>query len=241
MTTDTLLTLMLGPLLLLQGQWVRRRTPRLPEPGGARRGRSGVGAELSILVLGDSAAAGVGASSQSEALLGQVIRALSPFYRLDWALVARTGATTAEAIETVEQMESRDFDVVITSLGVNDVTSGLQVEQWRAQQRRLRALLRSRFRARLIVCSGLPPVHDFPALPQPLRWYLGRRATQLDACLLDDAGGENNVEFLSLRFSADQTLMASDGFHPGPGVYEQWGRKVGQLVCEKLAGGPDRL
>lgn len=236
MTTDTLLTLMLGPLLLVQGKWVRRRTPRLPEPDGARQGQSGTGPGLRVLVLGDSAAAGVGAASQSEALLGQVVGALSRQFCLDWSLVARTGATTAETIEAVKEMRGSGFDVVITSLGVNDVTSGVAPGQWIAQQQQLRELLRERLDARLLICSGLPPVHSFPALPQPLRWYLGRRATRFDRILRDDTRAEANTEFLSLRFSQDQALMASDGFHPGPGVYREWGRRVAELVNEKLKG-----
>ncbi|WP_237067539.1 SGNH/GDSL hydrolase family protein [Microbulbifer guangxiensis] len=234
MARDMLLTVMLGPLLLIQGQWVRRRTPRLPEPDGARQGRCGTGPWLRILVLGDSAAAGVGAANQSEALLGQVVGALSGEFRLDWSLVARTGATTAETIETVRQMPSGVFDVVITSLGVNDATRGVQPARWSLQQGELRRLLRERFSARLIVCSGLPPVHSFPALPQPLRWYLGRRATRFDQILRGDTRGEANAEFLSLRFSDDRALMATDGFHPGPGIYREWGRRVAELVRENF-------
>ena len=54
-----------------------------------------------------------------------------------------------------------------------------------------------------------------------------------------DAGEVVTIEpgtvFLSLRFSEDVTLMASDGFHPGPGVYAEWGRRAGNLVMVKLS------
>ena len=36
---------------------------------------------------------------------------------------------------------------------------------------------------RCVVLSGLPPMHAFPALPQPLRTYIGSRAKRLDAVL----------------------------------------------------------
>lgn len=48
-------TLALGPLLLGQGRYVRRVTPRLPEPEGERQGVIGAGPALRLLILGDSA------------------------------------------------------------------------------------------------------------------------------------------------------------------------------------------
>ena len=39
--THLFATIALGPLLLLQGRYVRRVTPRLPEPPGARQGECG--------------------------------------------------------------------------------------------------------------------------------------------------------------------------------------------------------
>jgi len=54
----------LSPLLVCQGIYVRRVTPKLPEADGPRSGEAGSGALLRLLVLGDSAAAGVGVRTQ---------------------------------------------------------------------------------------------------------------------------------------------------------------------------------
>lgn len=93
--------------------------------------------------------------------------------------------------------------------------------------------MREEFGAQLVIASGLPPVHSFPALPQPLRWFLGRRASQFDLDLQRDVGPEARSEFLSLRFSDDIALIASDGFHPGPGVSREWARRVAVLVKKR--------
>lgn len=63
-------TIVLVPALILQGYRVKKNTPRLAEPQGLRKGVIGQGKALSILILGDSAAAGVGVEDQREALLG---------------------------------------------------------------------------------------------------------------------------------------------------------------------------
>ena len=125
-----LLKAALGPALLLQGLWVRMRTPRLPEANGPRRGQTGAGPRLRLLVLGDSSAAGVGVASQSEALLGQLTRALGCRYTVAYRLEARTGATTADALEILAHQGIGSFDVVVTALGVNDLTAGRKKTAW---------------------------------------------------------------------------------------------------------------
>ena len=232
-----LATLPLAPVLFLQAHRVRRSIPRMPEPPGPRRGLSGTGPRLKVLIAGDSAAAGVGASHQDEALAGQLVGSLSADYSVEWSLEARTGATTATTLRRLRELDEENFDVAVTSLGVNDVTAGSSRRSWRSRQRELRDLLRGAFGVSGIVVCGLPPVHGFPALPQPLRWYLGERARAFDIDLEADAEAEEGVRFLSLRFSEDPSEMASDGFHPGPAVYARWGRMaalaISQLATER--------
>jgi len=181
-------------------------------------------------MVGDSSGAGVGAEHQEEALLGRVVGSLSENHAVAWRLEARTGATTAGTLRHLERLESETFDVAVTALGVNDVLSGVRLGGWLEDQARLRTLLRKRFDVRTIVVSGLPPVHGFPALPQPLRWHLGRRARELDAALREVVSEETGCVFLPLDFTGDAALMADDGFHPGPEVYREWGERTASLV-----------
>ncbi len=239
-----LLKAALGPALLLQGLWVRLRTPRLPEADGPRRGQTGAGPRLRLLVLGDSSAAGVGVAWQSEALLGQLTRALGRHYTVAYRLEARTGATTADALDTLARPGMGPCDVVVTALGVNDLTAGRKTTAWLCDQQRLIDRLHTRLKPRLILISGLPPVHLFPALPQPLRWYLGAgaRAFSTGLKLLAEANG---ALFLPLDFTLDISQMATDGFHPGRGVYREWGRRAAAGIHTRLeaqlAAAPVRL
>jgi hypothetical protein len=90
-------------------------------------------------------------------------------------------------LDRLRREAAERFDVVVTSLGVNDVTGSRSLATWRRQQEQLVELLAARFGARLILLSGLPPMHRFPALPQPLRWYLGSRARDFDRVLAEVA------------------------------------------------------
>ena len=114
-------TITLAPVIVPQGIWTNLRVPTLPEPAGARQGRVGEGPPLRLLIVGDSAAAGVGVSRQDDALLGQVVSRLRRRYCVEFELQARTGFTTADILQRLDEMAPQAFDVVLTSLGVNDV------------------------------------------------------------------------------------------------------------------------
>jgi lysophospholipase L1-like esterase len=220
----------LEPLLYFQGKAVRRSLPELPEPAGERRGEAGYGVRLRLLIVGDSAAAGVGVAHQNEALAGRLAAVLGRRFAVAWQVQAKTGATTASTLRHLERIEAAPFDVALVSLGVNDVTSGVSLGTWRVRQRALRQCLRERFGVAQIIACGLPPVHRFPSLPQPLRWYLGARASSFDEALAQDVRSEADVHFLSLRFSEDAGLVAADGFHPGPAAYRQWADLAASLI-----------
>jgi lysophospholipase L1-like esterase len=229
-----LATIALAPVLLLQGRHVRRTVVLLPEPEGRRHGADGSGPLLRLLVAGDSAAAGVGAQTQDDALTGRVVAGLIDWFHVRWKLLAFTGATTADMLECLQQAPAEDFDVVVTSLGVNDVTGGRSLADWRRQQGQLIALLEKKFHARHILLSGLPPMHRFPALPQPLRWYIGSRATQFDNALAILAGAQVRCEFVKAGYAMmDPQTMAADGFHPGPAIYGVWAAELVRRIVER--------
>ena len=181
---------------------------------------------MRLLIVGDSAAAGVGVSRQEDALLGQVVSRLSNRYRVEFDLQAKTGFTTADILRRLDDMPPRDYDVALTSLGVNDVLALTARATWLERQRQLRQLLRDKFAVRFTGVSGLPPIHSFPALPQPLRWHLGNRATEFNTAIAEAVDGEPDVRLINLRFEADADMMASDSFHPGAPIYSEWAERA---------------
>ncbi|AIO68420.1 SGNH/GDSL hydrolase family protein [Burkholderia oklahomensis] len=229
-------TAALGPLLLAQGRHVRRVTPRLAEADGPRSGIDGAGPPLRLLVLGDSAAAGVGVATQSDALVGQLVRVLAPFHRVEWKLLARTGATTQDLLDWLAAEPAARFDAVVTSLGVNDVTDGVSPGRWRDTQAALVELLTTRFGAAHVILSAVPPMHHFPALPQPLRWYLGLRARRLNTTLSRWAAGQRACEFLRVEMPLTRDAMASDGFHPGARACALWAEQAAAAIRRRFGG-----
>lgn len=212
----------LAPLLLAQGLWVRRHALRLPEAEGPRSGIAGAGASLRLLILGDSAAAGVGCATQSQALSGQLVAALSSRYRISWRLEARTGWRTTDLLAHLETLEAAPFDVAVTSLGVNDVTGAVRLTRWLNQQRALISVLQDRFGVRQVVLTPVPPMGALTALPQPLRGVLGARAHQFNMALQARMAGQAGVAIAAPDFDPDPALLAEDGYHPAPEACRVW-------------------
>ncbi|KAB0496309.1 SGNH/GDSL hydrolase family protein [Pseudomonas vancouverensis] len=233
--TETLAKLLLGPLLLLQGLHTRRVTPKLPEAEGERRGEAGDGASLRVLIVGDSAAAGVGALTQDQALSGRLVKRLAERHRVSWQLWARSGLDSQALLDLLEQQVAEPFDVALLSIGVNDVTGTLAVDPWIDRQQRLMKLLCDKFAVKLILVSPVPPMHLFPALPQPLRWFLGFRARRFNTRLADLTTRLEQCTLLNISLAPEAGLMASDGFHPGPKIYSQWADDAARVIDQRFA------
>lgn len=221
---------MLGPLLWQQGRRVRRVTPRLPEPNGVRSGTTGQGPLLRVLIAGDSAAVGVGAISQDEALSGQLVGRLSRDFQVQWQLVAANGLDSPGLLKLLEMTRAEKFDVVVLSIGVNDVTGLCSPSHWIKLQNRLAQTIDQRFEPKQLIHTAVPPMHGFTALPNPLRWFMGRWATEMNRQLAISLSGKPERIFHQPFKSCSADGLAIDGFHPGPRGYALWAERLSQLV-----------
>jgi lysophospholipase L1-like esterase len=228
--------LALSPLLVAQAVITRARMPVLPEADGPREGVAGArhaGRPLRVFITGDSSAAGVGVEHQERALAGHLgdslVRKLSR--PVAWRLVARSGVSTAECLAMVERSDAWPADVAVAVLGVNDVVD--QVPSHRAVQHReaLANHLRNRFGVSHVVFMPLPPVHQFPGLPQPLRWIAGADARRHNEAIAAWAATRPDVIHFDIDFALNAEVMAEDGFHPGETVY----RICGVSLAEQIA------
>ncbi|WP_299962168.1 SGNH/GDSL hydrolase family protein [uncultured Roseobacter sp.] len=227
--------ILLAPVLGAQAVQVIRRTPRLPEAAGPRSGEVGTGEPLSLLVVGDSSAAGVGVSDQESALSGQLTRGLADHYSVRWQLVARTGMTTARMVDYLDRSAPEEAVIAVTALGVNDATRLVAPRRWVAQTRALHHVLRSRFGVQRIYVTAMPPLDAFPALPQPLANLLGAQARAMWEALRSDCADDPSVRLFVPDWGLDSAQMARDGFHPGAAIYARWGQSLAQQI---LRDGP---
>lgn len=237
----------LGPILLGQAKWLRRTALRLPEADGPRGGlegnqRSAI-TPARLLFVGDSSVAGVGVKHQEQALAQPAARLLAQRIErlVGWQLVAKSGVNVQEALCLLQHSALRPADVLVTGLGTNDVTSQRRPQQFLDDYARLIDTVCGRTGARSIVVTGLPPLRILPAAPQPLRWYLGCYAAQLDDALRNWLCGYPNSRYISLEWAAKPLEMARDRFHPGVGQYYHWAELVALSIAELLQADDPRM
>lgn len=203
---------------------MQRDTPRLPEAHGPRDGLIGspgsrTSKPLRLLVVGDSTAMGTGVTKLEEGLpgqLGRLLAARAAVGAVAWRAVGRNGATAAEVLaEFTTAAVAAHFDLAVVLVGWNDTLRLRPVREFsRALGQLLDRLHAASPDARLVVVS--PPVFGgFGALPNPLRWALGRHAHGLTRGAAWVAGTRS----AALAPGFDGRSVASDGFHPDAAGY----------------------
>jgi lysophospholipase L1-like esterase len=229
-----LTTVLIMPLLLIQAVWVRLTVLKLPEPCGDRSGQCGDGDKLKLLVLGDSAAAGVGVTKQKDAIAGQLSASLAVNHQVNWRLVASNGFTSSDLIRELSQLSSQTFDYVLISVGVNDITSLTRSYHWRANIEAIVEVLKVKFDAPKIMFSSIPPMQLFKAIPFPLNWWLGKRARKLNKLMIRalECREKNTVLKFDLPFKPE--FLAKDGIHPSGLAYDIWAQQVKVKIHENI-------
>ncbi|WP_270732434.1 SGNH/GDSL hydrolase family protein [Shimia sp. Alg240-R146] len=231
---DQIARIPLVPLLVAQGLGIRRRVNQLPEPPGARSGTEGQGPTLRLLIIGDSSAAGVGATTQATALSGQLVDQLAQTHRVHWRLEAATSATTRVTLDHIASQMPQRVDVVVSALGVNDVTRATSNTKWVERQTRLADFMADTYGAKLMVASGLPPMGNYPKLPQPLRWVLGEQANRLDRGLANLASRHAILSHLPIDIPFEPRFQAEDGYHPSEEAYALWAKLIAEHIHANL-------
>jgi lysophospholipase L1-like esterase len=158
-----------------------------------------------------------------------------------WQLVATSGHRSEQALAAFEAAFEAaavaPADVLITSLGVNDVVDQVAPAQALAALDRIHALATERAGVRLSVHCAAPPMQQFPLLPQPLRWFFGRQAARFNAALSSAVAGQPSRRVLHLPDAMQRNaaaLMAEDGFHPGPSGYALWAEALADQIVMGL-------
>ena len=225
--------LLLIPVLVAQAAVTRRRMPRLPEAEGERHGVVGQGPPLRLLIAGDSSAAGVGVVSQREALAGQLTARLAELCgaQVHWRLLARTGLNTAQTLDLLRREATELYDVALVVTGVNDVVDQVPSHHAVSARETIANHLRNAQGVHHVVFAPLPPIHQMPGLPQPLRWVSGSDARRHNVALRRWAATRSDVSSVEMQMTLNRGVMASDGFHPGEPVY----RYCASVLAEHIA------
>ena len=219
------------PLSAVQGLWLRYTATRLPEATGARKGICGQGAELHLLALGDSIIAGVGTGSIEHSLPVQFANALASIRRcsVHWRVMGANGADISDLRHSIELLShQQQIDLILISIGVNDVTGLSSTRRWRSQVNQLVSELAVKWPQARVIFIGLPPMGQFPLPPQPLRFTLGQRAATLDAIAAGIIARQVRMLHIPTDINPLEQEFCEDGFHPSAESCADWSLVLAQ-------------
>ncbi|MEN7342143.1 MAG: SGNH/GDSL hydrolase family protein [Pseudomonadota bacterium] len=223
------------PLTILQAVYTRLRAPRLPPViDNAARGTivvdGAAAAPFELLVVGESTAVGVGCAREGETIAVRLAQAISTrrACSVEWQVIGANGATLSDLEgllpSRTRQSPSANRHALVLA-GANDTVSLTPVKHWREGMIRIRNLLRHRGVTK-IYFAPVPPMWQFTLLPQPLRAVIGERALMLDFARYAVAEPYPDIHVLDSDFPNNPSLLASDGYHPGPEACRIWAEQV---------------
>lgn len=231
---------LLLPLAAVQGLWLRKTATRLPEASGARDGTCGEGRQLQFLALGDSIIAGVGTGSMEKSLPVQFAHALaaSGGYSVHWKVEGSNGADISALRRSIRKLQpGLHNDVILISIGVNDVTGLSTRGQWRSRVSQLVLELRDKWPQARVIFAGLPPMGQFPLPPQPLRFVLGQRAATLDEIAAAIISRQPGMLHIRTEINPLEQEFCEDGFHPSAESCAFWASVLAQrFEADNLVG-----
>ena len=194
-----------------------------------------------VLWLGDSTAAGVGASDPAHALSSQVgerLAAASTSHDWDMDVIAVSGARISDVVrDQLPRVHDHTPDVVVISVGANDTVHLTGVRSFRVRYERLiDALVAQHVRPDHVVLIGVPDMGAPPRLAQPLRAVTGWRGRRLDRQVRRVARAKG-VRYVDLFHATSKPFrshpseyFARDDYHPSDAGYGLWANAVAPAV-----------
>ncbi|HVV31425.1 MAG TPA: SGNH/GDSL hydrolase family protein [Mycobacteriales bacterium] len=178
---------------------------------------------ITLALLGDSSAEGVGVHHFDETLGGHLGRALAEHRRyVRLLLVAVNGATAAALADQIVQLRPHTPDLAVISIGANDVRARtaprIAAADLGAAVAQLRVL------GAHVVVGTTPDLGIVTALAQPLRALAGLASRRLERAQSEAVSRAGGIavpvgKLLSPLFVADPLHFAPDGFHPSEAGY----------------------
>jgi lysophospholipase L1-like esterase len=201
-------------------------------------GSAGSEGPITLVWLGDSTGAGVGATSVETALPTVIARELRRPVRL--RVLAISGARVNDVVmQQLPLLPELRPDVVIVGVGGNDVThltpSGLFHGLYDGLLRSIETI-----HPKAVVVMGIGDFGTVPRLPQPLRALTGLRGRSLDR-IIREVARRHGAAYVDLygrtgpAFGHDpDTFYSADGFHPSDEGYRVWADVILDVLSPRV-------
>ncbi|WP_433793477.1 SGNH/GDSL hydrolase family protein [Actinoplanes sp. CA-252034] len=235
-----------GGVALLAGEMLAAKARRYAKPTMGLALRTSMGPQsappLRLVLLGDSAAVGVGVEWLSDTVGGQLARLLadgSPGNGQRHVLLSSVGVAGSRSSDLATQVARALLgdrpDVAVILIGSYDAASGRAAED--AAGHLAQAVRRLRSAGVQVVVGTCPDLGASRSMAPPLRQIaglIGRRLAKAQAKAVTDAGGVvvDLASETGAVFRADAGTLCYDGFHPSADGYRVWAHALYPAVAK---------
>jgi lysophospholipase L1-like esterase len=201
--------------------WSVRRAHRICDACSFETGYRPPKAERHVLIVGDSTAVGIGASSPAETLVGYIA---AQFASTTLENHARMGARAHDMPTQLGAAQRPRYDAVLMAVGGNDILRGTEPN---AFQKALDDALRQACAlSEIVILVNCPNIGAAPLFPWPVSTILSRRSLRYRATFEAVCAG-HPVDFVNFTYApkddpfrrARSVYFASDGLHPTSEAY----------------------
>lgn len=233
-------------VLLGQSRLARHRIGEPSTKPPVADGSYGRGGEpISLVVLGDSGAAGFGVERPEETTAAVTAAGLAAELGREVQLrcVAVVGAQSGDLQAQIDQIESQWPDVAVIAVGANDVTH--RVPPGRSVALLTSAIERLRAHGVEVVVATCPDLGTIRPIPHPLRWVARRwsrslAAAQTVAAVSAGARSVALADLLGSEFDAHpDTMFGPDQFHPSATGYRHFAEAIVPSLADALTPSPE--
>lgn len=217
---------------------------RVASPYADRRYGQAKGISRRLVMMGDSAAAGLGASNPGDTI-GAFLASLVAEYGgqpVVLSTVAEIGARSRHLDAQVDRALHYRPHVAVIIIGANDVTHAVRPQ---VSVRYLQAaVLRLRDGGVQVVVGTCPDLGTVTPINPPLRWVVRRLSRSLAAaqtvCVVEAGGRAVSLgDLLGPEFSSrPEVLFSQDRFHPSDAGYLAAAQVLAPSVLAALSRGP---
>lgn len=187
--------------------------------------------QTNLLIIGESTAAGVGASSKEKTFASQIYQLLS-----EHVSVYNLGKNGLQAVSLKrllvhgKQELPTSIQIVIVLIGANDCFKFTPPSKFRREISNFFKVLEQTYQVKTILIPSIPPVNQFPALPGIIRFFLGWHRNLLVGEIKALVKENKNYSFIHLSPNFPKDFFAADGIHPSDIGY----RKIAEEIFPSI-------
>jgi lysophospholipase L1-like esterase len=220
------------PYLYFQGKKLREKIIKLPSHSEFLV-RKSKGHSPNLLVIGESTAAGVGASSPNATFSYYIFNQLEQKY--DVYNLGKNGLK-AENLKKLLVHGQPDIPLEIHTavilIGANDCFKFTPPGKFNKHIKEFVLLLSIVKGTEKIIIPPIPFVHQFPSLPKLIRFFLGWHRKILTKELENLAKKIPEMEFENIKIKYPIEFYAEDGIHPSDLGYEKLALEISKKVAK---------